>query len=272
MSRHKKHNLDYFSHDNGMRNDPKIKAVRAKFGLKGYAVYNMLLETLSEADFLCVKTDEIQLEIISGDFGVESGELIELIQYFEKIKLIKNYNGILFCPQLDKRAEVVFAKRTELLEDLRAKNAISVAETGEKDDNRSGSTQSKVKESKVKDIYIVLLNFWNSFERRGECPKHESKGVIWENIKKEIDKLLKKKETEEEIKQASENYLRIVGGDEYYFKYAWNFDEFLRRKNGYPVFKGDFEKLHNNYLRSDLKTKKVDSGIDVKAWKDAGQK
>ncbi len=142
---------------------------------------------------------------------------------------------------------------------------------GEGKGDGEGKGEEKVS-SKKEDTYIVLLNFWNSFERRGECPKHESKGVIWENIKKEIDKLLKKKETEEEIKQASENYLRIVGGDEYYFKYAWNFDEFLRRKNGYPVFKGDFEKLHNNYLRSDLKTKKVDSGIDVKAWKDAGQK
>ena len=38
----------FFSHDADMRNDIKIKALRRKFGNDGYAVWNYLLETLTD--------------------------------------------------------------------------------------------------------------------------------------------------------------------------------------------------------------------------------
>jgi hypothetical protein len=151
MARPRKHNLDYFSHDNGMRNDPKIKAVRTRFGLKGYAIYNMLLETLSEANLLRLELNGTQLEIISGDFGISSEELIEMFDYFEKIKLIRRQNGYLFSPQLDRRAEPVFEKRTQLLEDLRLENKVNSTETPVSD---AETPQSKVKESKVSIVHI----------------------------------------------------------------------------------------------------------------------
>ena len=47
MARPKKNNADYFPHDADMRNDPKIRALRRKFGLKGYAIWNMFLESLT---------------------------------------------------------------------------------------------------------------------------------------------------------------------------------------------------------------------------------
>jgi len=132
-----------------------------------------------------------------------------------------------------------------------------------------GEGEGEGKISSKEDIYIVLLDFWNLFKERGEVSRHNPKGVIWENIKKEIDKLLKKGEGEEDIRQGMENYLKIIGGKQYYFKYAWNMDEFLRRKNGYPVFKGDFGKLHSNYLKREIKSQESRPGIDVKSWKEA---
>ena len=35
MPRPLKANIDYFPHSNNMRNDPKLKAVRARFGING---------------------------------------------------------------------------------------------------------------------------------------------------------------------------------------------------------------------------------------------
>jgi len=151
MARPLKANIDYFSHDNNMRNDPKLKAVRTRFGIKGYAIYNMLLETLAESNLLCVKLTEIGMEIMSGDFGIESEELIKLIDYFEKINLIKKQNGFIFCPQLDKRVEGVFEKRTQYLDSLRKKNGIIFTETIV---SGAENTQSKVKESKVKESKV----------------------------------------------------------------------------------------------------------------------
>ena len=36
MARPKRYNADYFSHDSGMRDDPKVKALRNKFGIVSY--------------------------------------------------------------------------------------------------------------------------------------------------------------------------------------------------------------------------------------------
>ena len=54
MARPKKNNADYFSHDADMRNHRKMKAIRAKFGLEGYAIWNMVLEVLSNAELFIV--------------------------------------------------------------------------------------------------------------------------------------------------------------------------------------------------------------------------
>ena len=51
MARPKKNNAEYFTHDADMRNDVKIKALRRKFSHTGYAVWNYLLETLTDSDF-----------------------------------------------------------------------------------------------------------------------------------------------------------------------------------------------------------------------------
>ena len=71
-----KNNLEYFTHDANMRNDRKIKAVRAKYGITGYAVYNMLLETLCESNLLIINLSDEELELVSGDLTIVSEELI----------------------------------------------------------------------------------------------------------------------------------------------------------------------------------------------------
>ena len=162
MPRQVKNNMEYFPHDNKMRNDRKIKALRAKYGLEGYAVYNMLLETLCEADLLIIEWNDVEIELISGDLMVDSDTLTGITEYLCKINLLKRVNGWLFCPQLDKRSEVVFKKRIRDLDSLRSGNGVNVAEIGisvaditgdvaEITDSGIKSTQSKEQYSKVKN-------------------------------------------------------------------------------------------------------------------------
>jgi hypothetical protein len=106
MARPKKNNADYFSHDNNMRSDTKIQAVRSKFGNDGYAVWNMLLEVLAERDsFRLSIKNATQWEILAGDFRIDTEKLKEIIAYFIKLELIIKDGTNLICPNLSKRLE-----------------------------------------------------------------------------------------------------------------------------------------------------------------------
>jgi hypothetical protein len=202
MARPIKNNMDYFSHDNKMRNDRKIKALRAKFGLQGYAVFNMFLELLCEAELLVIEWNEMERELISGDFGLPADELDDITNYLVHIELLQRSNGWLYCENLDKRSDNVFDKRTRNLDSLRSENGVNISETHVSD---AESTQSKVKHSKVKKSIIKgegEKNWKNDFdtyiEEMRTARKELFKNTEWlekqqsfnpgVDIKKSIDK------------------------------------------------------------------------------------
>jgi len=138
MARPKKDNADYFSHDADMRNDNRIKAVRRKFKNEGYAIWNMLLEHLTDCDFFEYEYNDLNIELLSGDFDIDPNSLKEMIDYFILLKLLSLEDGYIKSLQLIKRFESLLSKR--------------------KRDNKrviaNENPQSKVKESKVKESKI----------------------------------------------------------------------------------------------------------------------
>lgn len=124
MGRPTKNNLDYFSHDNNMRNDKKILAIRNKFdNMLGYGLYNCMLEALSEEDLLQIPYDDSQISLLAGDFRVDESILINFIEYALSINCIQLEEGFLRCSQLEKRGKVVFEKRGRELLQLRVSGA-----------------------------------------------------------------------------------------------------------------------------------------------------
>lgn len=89
MARPKKDNADYFSHDADMRNDLKIKALRNKFGMTGYAFWNMLLEVLTNEDHFEYPYNSLSIELLSGDFGITREEVESIIDYCVTLDLIQ---------------------------------------------------------------------------------------------------------------------------------------------------------------------------------------
>lgn len=86
MARPRKNNADWFSHDTNLRDNLKVKALRAKFGLEGYAIFSMLLEVLADADnFILEENEENLVELLAGDFQIEADKLDEVIKYLLKI-------------------------------------------------------------------------------------------------------------------------------------------------------------------------------------------
>jgi hypothetical protein len=111
MARPVKNSCDYFPHDADMRNHRKIKAVRNKFGIEGYAIWTMYLEYLTASDGNQAEYNETEFELLSGDFG-SSGEAIkQVIDYCIQLKLLKNENSYISSESLDERLEPVYLKR-----------------------------------------------------------------------------------------------------------------------------------------------------------------
>ena len=137
MARPKRFNADYFSHDAGMRDDPKVKALRNKFGITGYAIWCMFLEVLTNSDHFKREIDEMEMEILAADFGIEVELFADILSYMLRLRLLQTVGNCEYLSQkLCDRLQSVTDKRRNS-----AKRGISVTE----------STQSKGKETKEEE-------------------------------------------------------------------------------------------------------------------------
>ena len=174
MARPKKDNADYFSHDADMRNDAKIKAIRRKFGIEGYGVYLMLLEILTDKDFFKVGWDDLNIELISADIEIDPNKLKEIVNYLVDIlKMFTIKDDFLYCEKLISRFDSLLSKRKRDVKPI--SKELSTSKTPQKEITVIENPQSKVKESKVKDINNIptpkinfggLLDFINSTMQR----------------------------------------------------------------------------------------------------------
>lgn len=111
MARPIKNSCDYFPHDAGMRNHRKIKSIRQKFGITGYAIWCMIIEYLTESDGNVFEDTELEFELMSGDFGVSVTETREVVDYCYRLELLFLNNGFVSSESLDERLKPVYDKR-----------------------------------------------------------------------------------------------------------------------------------------------------------------
>ena len=111
MARPTKHNADYFSHDNSMRNDIKIKSLRRKYGHVGYSIWNMLIELLTSQEYFEYEWTEFNIEMLSADFDIDTDELEVIVEYCTKLGLLQMTNNYLHCDKLTFRLEEDVLKR-----------------------------------------------------------------------------------------------------------------------------------------------------------------
>lgn len=141
MARPIKNNADYFPHDADMRNDPRVKALRRKFGIKGYGIYCMAVEYLTDAEHFTAPVDNLGLELMAGDFDIETDDLQTVLNYCTQIDLFQLENDFLRCNSLEKRLNPLLSKRES------DRDRVSAS-------NRSENRHSKVKESKVYETKV----------------------------------------------------------------------------------------------------------------------
>lgn len=164
-----KNNADYFSHDSQMRNDVKVRALRKKFGLAGYAVWCFLLELLTDADYFRVQFGAIDRELLAIDFDVEVAEIEAIVAYCCTIGLLVNEEDTLYSPTLIERLGGVLSKRDTIRAkreehksaqtDTNLHNEEFVEVCGTQIHTNSQCADNKVKESKVKESKIKENKF-----------------------------------------------------------------------------------------------------------------
>jgi len=120
MGRTAREDADYFIHEKGFRDKREMKALRKKYGIVGYGICIMTLETLIESSFIQIELNECQYELLAGDFQIEVDQLQEILTYMITLNLFQDVNGILRSQYLDKVLKGLWKKRCSNLEILRA--------------------------------------------------------------------------------------------------------------------------------------------------------
>ncbi len=156
MARPQKNNADYFPHDANMRDDAKVKALRARYALEGYAVWCMLLEMLTDADNFTLQWDELNIELAAGDIGIEAARLGEIIAYMQRIRLIEidPEKALLYTTRHRERMAPMIDARERKRQWKQENNGKATTKTTNTDESDGESAQSKVKESKVKESKV----------------------------------------------------------------------------------------------------------------------
>lgn len=186
MARPIKNNADYFSHDAQMRNDVKVRALRKKFGLAGYAVWCFLLELLTDADYFRVQFGAIDRELLAIDFDVEVEELEAIVAYCCTIGLLVNEEDTLYSPTLIERLGGVLSKRDTIRAkreehksaqiDTNLHNEEFVKVCATQIPTNSQCADNKVKESKVKESKIKENNI--SLSKSLSLPRESREGGV----------------------------------------------------------------------------------------------
>lgn len=199
MSRKTKTGIDYFSHDVDILQDKKIKLIKAKHGLIGYAVYLRLLEEVYRESGYYIKIDEDFNILFSDDNNLDYDVYILILNdcvekgLFNE-KIYKKY-GILtstrvqlnYCSATDRRSKVEFIKEYLLIkpsEEYPEKVIVNIKELNANNEELKvhASTQSKVKESTQKERKEINGGFFDRFWK--SYPKKQSKDKAKQYFKK----------------------------------------------------------------------------------------
>ena len=171
--RKKKLNADWFSHDNDMRHDPDVVALRMKYGHLGYSVWNMLLELLCYSDHTRIEITNKFWNKTAKDFmipGINQRDKVRRLKniiYSEPMAdLIQIKGDFITCENLVDRIKPIVNKRIEEQKRYHQKtsenidNSFSATEINNSKEEKTISAVENAlnKNKKQKDVSIIVNN------------------------------------------------------------------------------------------------------------------
>lgn len=227
-------------------------------------------------------------EMLSTIFRMPLSSVRLALETFEKFGMIETINGVITIPNWDKHQSLdAYEKKKEYDRQYQAQKRLKQKELVE---NRTTTRKSvvaldididkeedkdKEKElSKDNNILSQILQYWNekSKQYRAEYFKMPSHKTMTPKLEKALTKALELYGFNS-ITLAIEHYARVGNDKNYYFKYTWNLEDFVKQSNALPEFLDDGKKWIN-YCNSNngkkTKTNEILDLIDVEEMKKDG--
>jgi len=119
----------WFKHDKNARRDPKVQALRAKYGPEGYGIYFMLIEVMAEQAGYKLQKFPLMVAGLSVDLGIKE-ELLEKILCFitNECELFKQDDTHIWSESLLRRMSAYDDTRKKRAESGRIGGATRVAQ------------------------------------------------------------------------------------------------------------------------------------------------
>ena len=198
-----------------MRNHRKIKALRSAFGIAGYGCWVMFLEHLTGAEQNYFTYNDLEVELLAGDFGLPPEQLKNILDYCIKIELLNHKGGVIWSRNLDDRLESVYRKRGDK-ESFRDGNPRFCSDNSEEQKNNHFLPQNVQKNAQKSPFFEENKNNEKgekeSFcdENHSFCSENHSNGDVsaTESTHSKV-----KKSKEEEKKYIKKDFSDFLSGE-----------------------------------------------------------
>ncbi len=125
MARPRKENALYHSHDADMRNDDKILALRSKFNnTDGYAIYNMMLEVLTDSHHFEIKWNDTKIMLLAVDFRIEPEYLKQIVDFCISVELFQTHDDYIYSQQHKDRFKSTLNRRNKYRNEKAQKSGV----------------------------------------------------------------------------------------------------------------------------------------------------
>ncbi len=280
MARKGKIGIEYFSHDVDIMQDRRVKILKAKHGLLGYAVYMRLLEEIYRENGYYIKIDEEFNILFSDECNLDYNVYILMLNDCIKNSLFdsalyENYSILTskriqlnYCEATQRRKEIQYIDNyllvdiNSLYSDKINVDIISLNVDINKENANIG-TQSKKKvkqnetenenETETEIKYSEIFECWNS-----NCNGNSSRSLT-SKITSAINGLVSDTITIEEMKLTIVKYWNVVKDENSWYSHKFNLLKFLKQPNGLREF---IEKDESDYKNKNNFNNKPKLGIN----------
>ena len=166
MSRIQKNVVSYFPHDANASAGDTLTVLQSRFGNNGYAFWFKLLEKLASTEGHCLDCNcTTKWQLFVAKMGVDEITTVEMLNLLVEIQAIDKELWelkLIWCQNLVDNVSDVYKNRRRNIPQKPVTTKANAITTDDNDLTTGKSTQSKVKESKVKNSkYITLSEFPN---------------------------------------------------------------------------------------------------------------
>ena len=154
--------MQYFKHFTKMRTDPKVRRLFAKYGLEGYGLYNLILESIAEGietdstlPFLEETCDDLALFYNANSSKVEEmvrfmiqNNLLSIETVDKKVACYKIYKYLEQSQTRSEKIRELITAYKDMKDELDVSECLRLSETNMIEENRQEETKKRTRKDK----------------------------------------------------------------------------------------------------------------------------